>query len=72
MLTLCTLRTSLMFFLTFVALDGTFLILAVAYLAREDNEPRISLIKAGGAWGITAAALAWYNAFAGIATHSNT
>jgi hypothetical protein len=36
-----------------------------------NGAPRITAIKAGGAFGILAAFLAWYNAFAGIADSSN-
>lgn len=50
-----------------------FLLLAIAYM-KEDaaGDPWPSLVRAGGAFGIIAAFLAWYNALAGIADTSNS
>lgn len=56
----------------FFTLDLAFLFLGVAYLKPVDGAPRTSLLRAGGAFGILAAFLAWYNALAGIADTSNS
>ena len=71
---ICTLRSTVAFFLLFFTLDMTFLMLGIAYLDRTGpmSEPNTSLIKAGGAFGILAAFLAWYNALAGILDRGNS
>ena len=68
-LLLCTLRSTVMFFLLFFTLDLAFLMLACGHYANDNNTPVISkhLTQAGGGFGMLAAFLAWYNAFAGIA-----
>lgn len=71
-LLMCTLRSTVMFFLLFFTLDMAFLLLGIGYLVTVDGAPKESCIKAGGAFGILAAFLAWYNAFAGIADSSNS
>ena len=44
-----------------------FLLLGIGYLDLNPNgEVRIGCIKAGGVFGLLAAFLAWYNAFAGM------
>jgi len=50
-----------------------FLFLAIAY-GNEDatGHPMPSLVKTGGAFGLMAAFIAWYNALAGIADTSNS
>jgi len=73
-LVLCTLRSTVMFFLLFFTLDLTFLMLACGAYA-TDNGAAASALKlnqAGGGFGVLAAFLAWYNAFAGIADSSNS
>lgn len=49
-----------------------FLTLALSYLYPGAAGPNVGLTRAGGAFGILAAFLAWYNAFAGIADTSNS
>jgi len=49
-----------------------FLMLGCGYLNNAGGKPHGGLIKAGGAFGIIAAFLAWYNALAGIADSSNS
>ncbi|KIW07020.1 hypothetical protein, variant [Verruconis gallopava] len=71
-LLMCTLRSTVAFFLLFFTLDLAFLMLGIGYLTPQNGAPRIGCIKAGGAFGILAAFLAWYNAFAGIADSSNS
>jgi len=73
-LLLCTLRSTVMFFLLFFTLDLAFLFLACGEYANSngDKDTGTALAKAGGAWGMLAAFLAWYNAFAGIADSSNS
>jgi len=66
-LVFCTLRSTLAFFLLFFFLDMAFLLLSVGHLQSTDGTPKASVIKAGGYFGLFAAFMAWYNAFAGIA-----
>ncbi|KAJ4422259.1 Meiotically up-regulated protein 86 protein [Gnomoniopsis sp. IMI 355080] len=73
-LLICTLRSTVMFFLLFFTLDMAFLFLACAEYADNNGAANAAngLQKAGGVFGILAAFLAWYNAFAGIADNSNS
>ena len=48
------------FFSLFFSLDLAFLFLALAYLLPSGGAPAAGLLKAGGAFGIIAAFLAWY------------
>lgn len=51
----------------------TFLLLACAYMYENAaGDPNTGLTRAGGAFGVLAAFLAWYNALAGIADTSNS
>jgi hypothetical protein len=68
---ICTLKSTVAFFLLFFTLDLAFLMLGIGYLHLVDGAPDPTLIKAGGGFGILAAFLAWYNALAGIADTSN-
>ncbi|KAI1806320.1 GPR1/FUN34/yaaH family-domain-containing protein [Daldinia bambusicola] len=73
-LLLCTLRSTVMFFLLFFTLDLAFLMLACSEYAKSNGALGAStrLTQAGGGFGLLAAFLAWYNAFAGIADSSNS
>lgn len=71
-LLICTLKSTVAFFLLFFTLDLTFLLLAIAYMDNGSGAPNPSLVKAGGGFGLAAAILAWYNALAGIADTSNS
>jgi len=71
-LLICTLRSTVAFFLLFFTLDLAFLFLGVGYLQADAAGPKTTLIKAGGYFGLFAAFLAWYNALAGIADNSNS
>jgi succinate-acetate transporter protein len=65
---LCTLRSTVMFFMLFFTLDLAFLFLGISRLIASDKGvPDWPTQKAGGYFGLFAAFLAWYNAFAGIA-----
>jgi uncharacterized protein len=67
-LLICTLRSTVMFFLLFFTLDMAFLMLATARLCpTAPGAANLKLISAGGYFGLLAAFLAWYNALAGIA-----
>lgn len=68
-LLLCTLRSTVMFFLLFFTLDIAFLMLMCGEYATNNGATQSAghLTKAGGVFGMFAAFLAWYNAFAGIA-----
>jgi succinate-acetate transporter protein len=72
LLLICTLKSTVAFFLLFFTLDLAFLMLGCSYLVLEDGAPHTGLTRAGGAFGILAAFLAWYNALAGIADTSNS
>jgi len=72
-LVLCTLRSTVAFFLLFFFLDLAFLFLAIArFQASDAGVTNVKLNKAGGYFGIFAAFMAWYNALAGIADSSNS
>ncbi|KAL1850424.1 Meiotically up-regulated protein 86 protein [Diaporthe australafricana] len=73
-LLLCTLRSTIMFFSLFFTLDLAFLFLFCSEYAKNNgaNTAALGLQKAGGVFGMLAAFLAWYNAFAGIADSSNS
>ncbi|KAF2857740.1 hypothetical protein K470DRAFT_273047 [Piedraia hortae CBS 480.64] len=71
-LMVCTLKSTVAFFMLFFFLDLAFLCLGIGYLNHSGGEPSASCIKAGGAFGIIAAFMAWYNALAGIADRSNS
>lgn len=70
-LLICTLRSTVAFFLLFFTLDMAFLLLGIGYLQYGKAGPQEGCIIAGGAFGLMAAFLAWYNALAGIADSSN-
>jgi succinate-acetate transporter protein len=64
---LCTLRSTVAFFGLFFSLDVTFLFLTINHLG---NSPVCG--KIGGYFGLITAAVAWYNAYAGLATKENS
>ena len=67
-LLLCTLRSTVAFFLLFFFLDLAFLCLGIGHLRASATGVALSgAIKAGGYFGIFAAFMAWYNALAGLA-----
>lgn len=68
-LLLCTLRSTVMFFSLFFTLDLAFLFLFCSEFAKNNGAATtaLGLQKAGGVFGMLAAFLAWYNAFAGMA-----
>jgi succinate-acetate transporter protein len=72
LLLICTLRSTVAFFLLFFTLDLAFLMLGIGYLNADAAGPQSGCIKAGGYFGLFAAFLAWYNALAGIADNSNS
>jgi len=71
-LLICTLRSTVAFFLLFFFLDLAFLFLAIARFQSKAGAESIPLNKAGGYFGLFAAFMAWYNALAGIADDSNS
>lgn len=73
LLLICTLRSTVAFFILFFTLDMAFLFLGLAYLYHDTaGHAHTGLLRAGGAFGILAAFAAWYNALAGIADPSNS
>lgn len=73
-LLLCTLRSSVAFFMLFFTLDLAFLLLACGNYATANGAANSAtmLTHGGGYFGFFAAFLAWYNALAGIADTSNS
>lgn len=58
---ICTLRSTVAFFLLFFSLDLAFLMLGIAYLKHGGTgAPDPTCLKAGGGFGIIAAFVAWY------------
>jgi len=73
LLLICTLRSTVAFFLLFFTLDLAFLLLALGHLrADAKGKGNVGCTKAGGVFGLLAAFLAWYNALAGMADDSNS
>ncbi|EDK42394.1 Meiotically up-regulated protein 86 protein [Lodderomyces elongisporus] len=67
MLTLLTFKTSVAFCTLFCSLTITFIFLAVG-----DYTGQVVCTKVGGVFGVITAFLAFYNAFAGVATKQNS
>lgn len=67
MLSLCTMKSTLAFFLLFFLLAVTFLLLAIGKLGKSHGST-----VAGGVVGIIVAFIAWYNAYAGLANRQNS
>ena len=60
-LLICTLRSTVAFFLLFFTLTLTFLFLAIGYMLPDaKGNPKTVLIHTGGGFGLAAAFLAWY------------
>jgi len=74
-LLLCTMKSTVAFFSLFFTLDLAFLCLSVSHLAHSGGAQaaaHLGLQKAGGVFGLLAAFLAWYNAYAGISDRTNS
>jgi succinate-acetate transporter protein len=68
LLLVCTLRSTIAFFLIFFFLDLAFLLLAIGYIrGPTSTSVNVGCIKAGGVFGLLSAFAAWYNALAGLA-----
>ncbi|CAG1995853.1 unnamed protein product [Fusarium graminearum] len=74
LLLICTLRSTVAFFLLFFFLDICFLLLATENYAHDmgNHGAQIALQKAAGFFGFLAAFMAWYNALAGLQDSSNS
>ncbi|CAL9735543.1 accumulation of dyads protein 2 [Monosporozyma servazzii] len=66
-LVLCTLKSTVMFFLLFFFLFITFLLLSIG-----EFTSKVGVTRAGGVFGIITAFIAWYNAYAGVSTRQNS
>ncbi|ANB13223.1 putative ammonium permease ATO2 [Sugiyamaella lignohabitans] len=66
MMTFLTIRSTVPFFVLFFTTDMAFLTLGIGHLLSSSK-----CIKAGGWFGVVASFLAWYVAFAGLATKEN-
>ncbi|KAI9743612.1 MAG: hypothetical protein M1818_002928 [Claussenomyces sp. TS43310] len=72
-LLICTLRSTVAFFLLFFFLDLTFLLLSIGYYyPTAEGGANPTIVKAGGWFGLFTSFVAWYNALAGIADDSNS
>lgn len=72
---LLTLRSTVAFNTLFLTVWIAFICLGVGYLdARNtaDGHPNVPLTRAGGAFGIVASFIAWYNMLAGLLDDSNS
>lgn len=67
MLLLCTLKSTVMFFSLFFLLGMTFVL-----LAGGEFSGHVGVTRAGGVFGVITAFIAFYNAFAGVATPYNS
>ncbi|KAF6010855.1 Accumulation of DYads [Brettanomyces bruxellensis] len=63
----CTLKSTVMFFALFFMLGNTFLLLTIGAFIQSTGAT-----KAGGVLGVITAFIAWYNAYAGLATRQNS
>jgi succinate-acetate transporter protein len=66
-LLLCTTKSTVSFFSLFFFLEITFLLLTIG-----DFTSKVGVTRAGGVFGVITSFIAWYNAFAGIATKENS
>lgn len=66
-LTLCTVKSTLLFFLLFFLLALTFLLLSIG-----EFSGKVGVTRAGGVLGVVVAFIAWYNAYAGVANRQNS
>ncbi|KAI6893546.1 Acetate permease [Hortaea werneckii] len=71
---LCTLKSTVAFSSLLFTVWITFLLLATSYYVAptQGGEPSVPLTRAGGAFGIVASFIAWWNMLAGIADPSNS
>lgn len=67
MLTVCTLKSTAMFFALFFLLAITFLLLSIG-----EFTGKVGCVRAGGVLGVIVSFIAWYNAYAGVATRQNS
>ncbi|VVT45396.1 uncharacterized protein SAPINGB_P000736 [Magnusiomyces paraingens] len=67
MLLMLTLKSTFIFFILFFVVELTFLFLTIGHIGHST-----ACNKAGGYFGLIASVLAWYNAYAGLATHENS
>lgn len=74
LLWLLTLKATLAFNALLLSVWVTYLCLGISYVDAQNNggAPNVPFTRAGGAFGIVAAFLAWYNMYAGIATPTNS
>ncbi|KAL2708404.1 ADY2-like protein [Kluyveromyces marxianus] len=66
-LTLCTMKSTVAFFSLFFLLTMTFLLLSIGSFTQKTG-----VTRAGGVLGVVVAFIAWYDAFAGVATRENS
>lgn len=66
-LAVCTMKSTIMFFALFFLLAVTFLLLSIGHFVGK-----VGVTRAGGVLGVIVAFIAWYNAYAGVATKQNS
>ncbi|CDR45807.1 CYFA0S20e00430g1_1 [Cyberlindnera fabianii] len=64
---LCTMKSTVAFFSLFFFLEITFLLLTIG-----EFTAKVGVTRAGGVFGVITAFIAWYNAYAGLATRENS
>ena len=67
-----TAKSTVAFLSLFVALDLTYLFSGLALLFNDGSNASVTLTRLDGAFGITTAFIAWYNAYSGIADDTNS
>lgn len=66
-LTICTMKSTVMFFSLFFLLTITFLLLSIG-----EFTGKVGVTRAGGVLGVIVAFIAWYNAYAGLSNRQNS
>ncbi|SMN19402.1 similar to Saccharomyces cerevisiae YCR010C ADY2 Acetate transporter required for normal sporulation [Maudiozyma saulgeensis] len=66
-LTVCTMKSTVMFFSLFFLLSIVFLLLCIG-----EFSGKIGVTRAGGVIGVIVAFIAWYNAYAGVSNRQNS
>ncbi|GMM54942.1 Ady2 protein [Maudiozyma humilis] len=66
-LTLCTMKSTIMFFSLFFLLGITFLLLTIG-----EFSGKVGVTRAAGCIGVIVAFIAWYNAYAGVSNRQNS
>ena len=70
---ICTLKSTLAFFMLFFFNDITFLLFTIAHLKQApDGSPNVAITQAAGIFGLITSFFAWWNAMAGMLEPANS